>query len=133
MKVFLQKQKNHKDVVEISLSDEQSKQLYWEDKDEFSYKGEMYDVIEKKTVKNQLVIRCIDDKKETSLLNEYQKNNKKNSSNSTTIQLITTQFVLPDSYSLKQPEKIIKKIFSDHSPSLTNLISAVLPQPPDVC
>jgi len=53
------------------LNDKQSmKQLDWEGDDEFSYKGEMYDVIEKKTEDAKLVIRSIADKKETALLNK---------------------------------------------------------------
>jgi len=133
MKAFLQTQKNHKDVVEILLTNEQSKQVDWEDENEFRFNGEMYDVIEKKIVKKQLFIRCVEDRKETALLNEYQKDNKRNSSNSITVQLITAQFILPNDCSLKQPEKIISQNFIHRSSSLQNIASTVLLPPPDVC
>lgn len=133
MKAFLQSRKDHKDVVQLSLSSEEFKQLYRENENEFRFKGEMYDVIETKTKGDQIIIRCIPDKKETVLLNEYQKNNNRNSSNSTIIQLITAQFVLPADHSLKPPEKIIKKNFTDHSSSLQNIASTILAPPPDVC
>jgi hypothetical protein len=133
MKAFLKSQKDYKDVVQLSLNEKESKQVYWENENEFRYNGEMYDVIEKKIKGNQIVIRCIPDKKETALLNEYQKNNKSNSSNLTLLQLITAPYVLPVDHSMKQPEKIIKKRFINLSYSLQNTASAVLLPPPDVC
>jgi hypothetical protein len=132
MKEFLKTQRNNKDVVQIILSEE-NKQVYWEEENEFRFKGEMYDVVEKKQQGNQVIIRCIPDKKETALLNEYQKNNKRNSSNSTIFQLITAQFVLPVDHSLEKPEKIMKRDFIDHSSSLLNNASTVFAPPPDVC
>jgi hypothetical protein len=133
MKAFLKSQKDYKDVVQLSLNEKESKQVYWENENEFRYNGEMYDVIEKKIKGNQIVIRCIPDKKETALLNEYQKNNKSKSSNLTLLQLITAPYVLPVDHSMKQPEKIIKKRFINLSSSLQNTASAVLLPPPDVC
>lgn len=133
MKTFLQKQPQHKDVVQLFLSKEESKQLYWEDENEFRYKGEMYDVIEKKTEGNKVLIRCVSDKKETTLLNEYQKNNRRNSTHSTIVQLITAPFVLPVDHSLLLPQQIVKNNFKDYTSSLQNIASPVLLPPPDVC
>jgi len=133
MRSFLKNQKDHKDVVQLIFNTDQCKGLYWENENEFSYNGEMYDVIEKKYKPHQLIIHCIPDEKETALLNEYQKNNKHNSSNSTIIHLITTPFILPGGHFLKQPETIIGEIFIDHFSSLQNPASSVLPQPPDIC
>ena len=130
MKAFLQNRKNNKGVTQLSFSVEESKQLYWENSHEFRYNGEMYDVIEKKSGKAQIIIRCVSNTKETALLNEYQKNNKRNASNSIIAQLITAQFVLPVDYSLKQPESIIRKNFADRSSSLQDIVSPVIPRPP---
>src|SRR6185295_5881473 len=68
----------------FSLTDKQAmKQLDWEGDDEFSFNGDMYDVIEKRTENGKLVIRAIADKQETALLNkakdhwnQKEKNNK---------------------------------------------------------
>jgi hypothetical protein len=61
---------NETDFI-VSLSDKQSAaQLDWESDDEFSFNGEMYDVIEKKTENGKLVIRAIADNQETVLLNK---------------------------------------------------------------
>jgi hypothetical protein len=45
-------------------------QFDWEGDDEFSFNGEMYDVIEKKTENGKLIIRSIADERETALLNK---------------------------------------------------------------
>lgn len=45
--------------------------ISWEGDDEFSYRGEMYDVIEKIKVNDQWLIKCISDKKEDSLIAQY--------------------------------------------------------------
>jgi hypothetical protein len=133
MKAFLKDQKTHKDVVQISFTNEELSQLEWEGDDEFCFQGEMYDVIQKKEDGNKTVILCIPDKRETALLNEYQKTHKRNASHSATVQLFSTQFVLPDDYSLQQPQKSIKKNPVHHSFSLQNGASTVIPRPPDVC
>lgn len=133
MKAFLRSQENHKDVIELSFTHEESKKLEWEDEAEFSYKGEMYDVIEKQTKGNRILLRCIADTKETALLQEYQKNNNRNSSNTFIAQLITAQFILPANDSIKKPERIIKRYFSECTYSLLTTDSIVLSPPPDVC
>lgn len=133
MKTFLKDQKTHKDVVQINFTNEELSQLEWEGDDEFFFQGEMYDVIQKKNDGNKTVILCIPDKKETALLNEYQKTHKRNTSSSVTAQLFSMQFVLPDNYSLQRPQKSIQKYFGQHFFSLKSLASAIISPPPDVC
>jgi hypothetical protein len=133
MRNFLQGRKSHKDVVQLSLSKEESDDLFWENDHEFRYKGEMYDVIEKKANGNKVLIRCVSDKKETGLLNEYQRNNKRNSSNSKVVQLITAHFVIPAEHCLKLPERVLDNYFKDYSSSLQNIAPTVILPPPDVC
>lgn len=68
----------------FSMNDKREmKQLDWKGDDEFSFSGEMYDVIEKKTENGRLIIRAIADKQETTLLdkakdhwNQNEKSNK---------------------------------------------------------
>jgi hypothetical protein len=79
------------------LSDKQSmKQLDWEGDDEFSYKGEMYDVIEKKITDGKLIIRSIADKQETALLNKandhWDQNEKSNKVADELFQLLQSLF-----------------------------------------
>jgi hypothetical protein len=132
MKAFLRSQETHRDIVQISFTEEELSQLEWEGDDEFFFNGEMYDVIQKKADGNKTIIFCISDKKETALLNEYQKTHKRNTTHSATIQLFSTQFVLPDDCSLQQPQKTIKKYPVHHSFSIQNLASTIIQPPPDV-
>ena len=44
----------------------------WASENEFSFKGEMYDVLEKRLVKGEIYVQCISDKKETELIKKYQ-------------------------------------------------------------
>jgi hypothetical protein len=79
------------------LSDKQSmEQLDWEGDDEFSYKGEMYDVIEKKITDGKLIIRSIADKQETALLNKakdpWNQNEKSNKVADELFQLLQSLF-----------------------------------------
>jgi len=82
------------------LSDKQGmKQLEWEGDDEFSFNGEMYDVIEKKTEDGKLVIRSIADKQETVLLNKakdhWNQNEKSNRVADDLFQLLQSLFYSP--------------------------------------
>lgn len=133
MKAFLQNEKTHKDIVQLSFTDEELNQLEWEGDDEFCFQGEMYDVIQKKRDGNKTVILCIPDKKETALLSEYQKTHKRNTTHSSTVPLFSIQFVLPDDCYLKQPQKSIEKYFVCYSFSLQSIASTVIPPPPDIC
>ena len=132
MRAFL-KTKKHPDAVDIRVTREEAKRLEWEDENEFRYQGQMYDVIEKKIIGNQLVFHCVSDKKETALLQEYQKNTKRHSSTSIIFQLITAQFVLPNNYQLLQPVSMVQKYFTGYLFCLQNPVSTIVPPPPDNC
>ena len=87
---------NESDFV-FSLSDKQAiKQLEWEGEDEFRFKSEMYDVIEKKTENGKLVIRAIADRQETALLNKakdhWNQNEKSNKVADELFQLLQSLF-----------------------------------------
>lgn len=87
---------NETDFV-FSLSDKQAiKQLEWEGEGEFSFKSEMYDVIEKKTENGKLVIRAIADRQETALLNKakdhWNQNEKSNKVADELFQLLQSLF-----------------------------------------
>ncbi len=55
----------------ISLNDNH-KIIYWEEEGkEFLFKGEMYDVVKRKIINNEVVLYCIHDKKEKMLVDNY--------------------------------------------------------------
>jgi hypothetical protein len=45
----------------------------WVDEHEFTYRGEMYDVVEKSIDGDKMIIRCINDKQEKKLMVHYKK------------------------------------------------------------
>jgi hypothetical protein len=125
MKEALRKNADPLKVVEIriSLSDKNSiAELKWEDESEFILKGEMYDVIEKKKEGNELIIRCVKDKKETHLVNEYTRINKEDQNDPTSknkssilLKLIGSVFlktewpVIPNPFITGKKESLIHK------------------------
>ncbi len=72
--------RNSADVVELAFDESSYARLEWEEDHEFRFKGEMYDVIEKRAVNGKIRLLCIPDKKETRLLYEYRKQTEKNQS-----------------------------------------------------
>lgn len=110
----------------FSANDKQSmKQLDWEGDDEFSYNGEMYDVIEKKTENGKLIIRSIADKQETALLNKakdhWSQNEKSNKVADELFQLLQSLF-----HSSKTEELVLIK------PSVNSVSFISLPLPSEV-
>ena len=80
MQKVLQKIKNE-DLNIISLTDNGDK-IYWEaedEKNEFSFKGEMYDIVRTETVNGNVLLYCINDKMEEQLIDKYNSITKNNS------------------------------------------------------
>jgi hypothetical protein len=108
--------------------------ICWEEENEFSLDGSMYDLIEKHESNGVISITCIADKKETSLL-AAQLHTKQQSNNSSLIiiKLISIPFVLKD---LNQSLIIINKTEKQFCSS-ANLFSSfhpdAFPQPPKNC
>ena len=95
--IRLQSYSEHETDFAFSVNDRHSMdQLDWEGDDEFSFKGEMYDVIEKKIEDGKLIIRSIADKRETALLNtlrgHWNQNEKSNKVADELFQLLQSMF-----------------------------------------
>ncbi len=82
---FLKNKPDDKLVTEfrIDLNDKKTLDKFeWEEEHEFRLDGEMYDVIEKKAENGALIIRCVNDRKESDLVRAYQEINKDRQDNS---------------------------------------------------
>ncbi|MEO6220819.1 MAG: hypothetical protein ABIO81_10355 [Ginsengibacter sp.] len=67
--------------MEVVSYNNNYKQIYWEEEGkEFSFKGEMYDVVKIKIINDEVVLYCIHDKKEKMLIDNYNLITKNNSS-----------------------------------------------------
>jgi hypothetical protein len=70
------------DLTSIVVTPETALQLNWEDNKEFSYKGNMYDVVSVEIVDaNTKIYHCISDVQETKLIALYNKRLRKNEKN----------------------------------------------------
>jgi hypothetical protein len=141
MKKFLRLQPRFEDQTVFIFSLDNKKaiaQLEWEGDDEFMLRGEMYDVIEKKIADGKLIIRCISDEKETSLIKKYEALNNDMNGNSPQSRSITllklfNSFYLPVANSFCFASVII---LPQQSLSLYNNTSAghkeILTPPPQI-
>lgn len=67
-----------KDLTRITVTAENENQLIWKDREEFSYKGTMYDIVRIEILdSNTKVYHCISDSQETKLIAKYNKDFKK--------------------------------------------------------
>lgn len=107
MKRMLRRQVNSQDelVFHFPLHDMYSTgSPQWENDNEFSLHGKMYDVIEKREENGRLIVRCISDEKEMELIKKFQKVLEKQFGNSakkrsaSLLQLITAPFTIPTTF-----------------------------------
>ena len=87
---------SEKDLTSIAISSKNEKELIWEDEEEFSYKGEMYDVVYVEILnENTKIYHCISDIQETNLIAKYHKElqKKQKSKNNRTNSVKTVKFL----------------------------------------
>lgn len=131
-----------KNAVELrfALSDRSSiSKIKWEDEKEFTFNGELYDVIQQKNVNGELIIQCIRDKKETHLVNDYTKLSKETqgdpaSKNKSTVllKLITEIFIQTEQPVLSLPSFINNKNEKILCDALSSGSKEILIPPPQV-
>lgn len=127
--------------LRVSLADEAAiSKLKWEDENEFTLNGELYDVIQKKNENGELVIRCIKDKNETHLVNNYTKISKETQSDPSSkdkstvlLKLITGFFIKTEQPVLSLPSSISKKHVNTLCDALSSGSKEILIPPPQAC
>lgn len=127
--------KDNAHITEFHLSAEEAQNLNWDDDNEFSYKGQMYDVIEKKIQNGALVIKCISDKNETALLDNYLSNQRNTSGNqpvSYLLKIVTNAFVRSSIICPAIPEKNLQTQFLPYYSPTSFINFPVLTQPPKI-
>lgn len=136
MKTFLRHQRQYKDVIELSFDENELAHLEWENDHEFRYSGDMYDVIEITELPGKMVIRCISDRRETALLEQYKKAMQRTSVPgplSALVKLVTAQYLLTADFPLHTPGKILKKYSSHFAAFLSDGVQGILTPPPKFC
>lgn len=142
MKRMLRRQTTIHDEIVLSFSlNEQNprNKPEWEDEHEFRLHGKMYDVIEKKEVDGKLVVRCISDDKETTLMAKYEdlleKQLGKNSKERTAslIKLLTSPYTIPSSFFQTAFVDPIRKLSPHRQPEIATVCRDVITPPPRFC
>ena len=125
------------DLFIISLNDKKElDKLEWEGDDEFELNGEMYDVIEKKNKDGKLIIRCISDKKETALIQQYEKLNKETNSKNRSallLKIVGHAYISPAITSISTDTKPMTAKFLFNTEIISSYCHDVLTPPPQVC
>ncbi len=108
--------------------------LVWEDDNEFRYKGDMYDVIRiVKSENNNIRVYCIDDKKETKLLADFEKQTQNNSTDGqqkqNIVKLFTSFYLLVKESNSFIPDKLVLSAF-DFKKSFISFIGDIPAPPP---
>lgn len=87
MKAFLRKSEKESNVPIVKFSFKlkegvvEATQFEWMNDHEFSFKGEMYDIVRSSTDTDSLRVECINDKTETSLVKKFESIFKKEAGN----------------------------------------------------
>ena len=67
---------NNKDLFLVIIPLHNDHNIHWvETNEEFTYKGELYDVVKIKIINNNKYIYCLNDRKEEQLIDHYYKSN----------------------------------------------------------
>jgi hypothetical protein len=100
MKNYLSSHLQDAHITMFTFSLEDQKDIGWEGDDEFTINGQMYDVIQKKKDGNKTVVYCVQDKKETALVQHFLRNVKKEApikgKTGALTQLVTAHFILAE-------------------------------------
>lgn len=106
----------------------------WEEEKEFSYKGKMYDVIDKQIVDGKLRIRCIEDSKEEELLKKLadiqEKEGKKGDKSRAILLLLTTFTIRTEITSTPNVEDIPCSYYEHYLSAITSAEKEVVTPPP---
>ena len=113
---------SEKELTSITVSSENENQLIWKDKEEFSYKGTMYDIVHVVILnENTKVYQCISDSQETNLIAKYNKElqKKRKDKNNRTNSVKTLKFLekinpIPQKEELAFSNKKIRPNFVYH-------------------
>ncbi len=128
---------SEKDLTRITVSLENENQLIWKDREEFRYKGTMYDIVHTEIInENTKVYHCISDSQETNLIAKYNKElqkkrkDKNNRTNSVkTIKYIQKINPIPQKVNLAFSNKLNRPNFVYHN-NYTSLSLEILSPPP---
>jgi hypothetical protein len=122
-------------MIHFSFSPTELAKLNWENSHEFFFRGEMYDVLEKKECGGRVVISCISDRKEKALVEAYLETGKESPHRSTTtiLKLLTADYLPTCLPAIEKPVQQITVQCSFYQFFLFPWEELILTPPPEVC
>lgn len=123
-------------VIRFDFTQKEFSALEWEGRSEFTFKGEMYDVVRKEKVGESIVVWCMDDKSETALVNNYLKFHRPLSEKNTSaalLKFLTLQFQSPALIEVNQSVTLHLFSFPPYVSGLSSAERFILVPPPKCC
>jgi hypothetical protein len=124
----------------LSFSSSELKSLKWLKEDEFSYKGDLYDLVKNKVGKNgKIYLYCFNDTKEKKLTAHFEKhlnrqieNDIRNQKNEQNLNKILTKDYCPPDNNKYFVENVLEIKFLEYTPFFLTIQSDELVPPPKV-
>ena len=134
MKHYIEVLKKQKVLTTIHINLKDLDQINWENESEFIYKSNLYDLVEKKQTKEEIIITCLADKNEESLVRSYNdfndQSNPSHTSSASLFKLINQAFVTTEYVSFSRIENSKSLLTSQHITILPSQLRFVLIPPP---
>ena len=122
------------------IVDKNAGDIHWEDENEFSFRGLMFDLVEKKLHGDQVILICISDEKETALLDDFAKNifnkeggNASKKQQSQVIRLVLSPFILQQAAITFTAPRHAEKKYSYYNQELPLVYFNIITPPPRIC
>jgi hypothetical protein len=135
MKQYIGDLKKQQVLTTLYLNFNDQDQILWENESEFIYKDNLYDLIEKKHFKEGIIITCLADKNEESLIKSFNNfNDQSDPSHTCSIslfKLINQTFLSTENIKLNKIENSKALLTSHHRTDLLSQIRLILTPPPE--
>ena len=110
----------------------------WENENEFEFAGKMYDVIERKVKGDNVVLHCLEDKKETELVKAFEEAQRSQSQQSKTrtaslLQMLSILYLPAQSESVSPAPITIQQTFISYTSTIIERAADILTPPPQDC
>ena len=119
-------------TIHLNLKDQD--QITWENETEFTYNHNLYDLIDKKATKNGIVITCLADKNEESLIKSFNNFNDQSTPSHTSsgslFKLINQAFITTENIRFNRLDNSKALLTSQHIIHLPSQLRYVLIPPP---
>jgi hypothetical protein len=115
----------------VIISSENKKQISWKEKDkEFSYNGEMYDIVKTKTLNNKTYYYCIKDTKEKNLIANYTRHNRRRNKTLLKLRKVLSNKYFPEKFIINTKTNNADIYFTDYQQNYTSVYLETLSPPP---